>query len=267
MQGNNRSRIIVMIISILTIGTIDVSSQKLYKTTWKQSGSVIGSGAALFGGAAFIENQRGPFTADDIALLNQENIFGIDKGTVANFSINSGLKSDYFKKGALVAPLTLFLSDQARENVNEILIMYAEVFSFNTGITQFSKAAFGRYRPYAYHPNIDLEFKLQSTTRRSFFSGHVSHVSSLCYFTASVFDDLYPDSDFKYVVWAGAIAAPAITGYLRVKAGQHFPTDVIVGYGVGALVGYFIPELHKITQDTGVGIIGSEGGLGLIYSF
>ena len=39
---------------------------------------------------------------------------------------------------------------------------------------------------------------------------------------------------------------PAVTGYLRFKAGKHFPTDIIVGYGVGATIGYLVPELHKL---------------------
>lgn len=147
------------------------------------------------------------------------------------------------------------------------MVMYAEVLSLNGGITGVTKGAFGKFRPYAYNPNVDIEFKLRPTTRRSFFSGHTSHVASLSFFTATVFDDLYPNSDLKYVVWAGAVVAPAITGYMRIKAGQHFPTDVIVGYGVGALVGYFIPELHKITKDSNLRIIGAEGGLGLVYNF
>ncbi|MFT4534609.1 MAG: hypothetical protein ACJA1A_001452 [Saprospiraceae bacterium] len=78
--------------------------------------------------------------------------------------------------------------------------MYAEVMSLNGGLTGFSKGAFGKYRPYAYNPNVDLEFKLRPTARRSFFSGHTSHVASLSFFTATVFDDLYPNSDYKYAV-------------------------------------------------------------------
>ncbi|MFT6337530.1 MAG: membrane-associated phospholipid phosphatase [Saprospiraceae bacterium] len=267
MKENSRVEIIVLIIFVLMCSTFKVSSQKLYETTWKQSGVVIGGSTVMLGCAALIEHKRGTFTSSDIALLKRETIFGRDQGTIDNFSSQAGRISDHFKNGALVAPLALFLSGQARENAKEILVMYAEIISLNGGITSFTKGTFGKYRPYAYNPEVDIEIKLQSTTRRSFFSGHTSHVASLSFFTATVFDDLYPNSDFKYLIWAGAVVAPAITGYMRIKAGQHFSTDVIVGYGVGALVGYFIPELHKITQSTGVNIIGAEGGLGLVYNF
>ncbi|MBT8218659.1 MAG: phosphatase PAP2 family protein, partial [Bacteroidia bacterium] len=46
------------------------------------------------------------------------------------------------------------------------------------------------------------------------------------------------------VVWTTAIAVPALTGLLRTRAGKHFYTDVIVGFVVGAAVGYLIPEIH-----------------------
>lgn len=266
MSKHNSFIVWVICMSLLFVGNT-CFAQKLYKVTWKESGIVLGSSAAMFGGAAYIEDQRGLHTAEDIAQLDQASILGIDRNMVGNFSANAGTASDYFRAGAWVAPLTLFLSGQGRENIKEILFMYAEVFSLNGGLTNISKSGFGRYRPYAYNPNVDLEFKLQPTARRSFFSGHVSHVSSLSYFTATIFDDLYPDSDLRYVIWAGAITAPAVTGYLRVKAGRHFPTDVIVGYGVGALVGYFIPELYKITRDSDISIIGADGGLGLLYTF
>ncbi len=258
---------IVVSTIILVFASFQVSCQKLYKTTRNQSGVIIGGALAMVGSSFIIEEQRGAFTAEDIALLNPQTILGVDQGTVDNFSDNARRRSDYFKDAIFIAPLTLFLSGQARENTKEIFVMYTEVFTLNGGITKLSKSAFGRYRPYAYNPNVDLELKLEATTRRSFFSGHVSHVASLSYFTATVFDDLYPDSDIKYIVWAGAITAPAITGYLRVKAGRHYSTDVIVGYGVGALVGYFIPQLHKITQDSDFSVIGAEGGLGLAYNF
>lgn len=264
---NKRFSASIVIMSFLMCISIDVSGQKIYKTTWKQSGIIIGGAVAMYGGGDLIERQRGPITVEDLAELNREMIFGIDQGAEDNFSSSAAQNSDYFKDGALIAPLTLFFSKQARENTKEILMMYGEVVSFNGGLTLFAKAAFGRYRPYAYNPEVDLDFKLQTTTRRSFFSGHVSQASSLSFFTATVFNDLYPDSKFRYLVWAGAIAAPAITSYLRVEAGRHFPTDVVVGYGVGALIGYFIPKLHKITQDTEISIIGAQGGLGLVYNF
>jgi len=233
MQAESKNLFIVLALFISMFNAFSANCQKLYKTTWKQSGVIIGGASTMLGGGLLIENQRESFISEDINLLNKNMIPGIDRGTINNFSIEARQYSDRFRDGAWIVPFSIFFSTQGRENTKEIFMMYAEVISLNAGITQLTKRVFGRYRPFAYNPNVELEMKLETDTRRSFFSGHVSHVSGLSFFTAAVFDDLYPDSNFKYLVWAGAITMPAITGYLRVQAGKHFPTDVIAGYAIG----------------------------------
>ena len=62
-----------------------------------------------------------------------------------------------------------------------------------------------------------------------------------------------------------------LTGYLRRDSGHHFRTDVITGYCVGALIGYFVPELHRV-RDTGrvsfYPVVGEDSkGLGLSLAF
>ena len=59
--------------------------------------------------------------------------------------------------------------------------------------------------------------------------------------------DYHPDARIsaKIGIWAFAASIPAVTGYLRIRGGKHFPTDTIVGYLVGGLVGIGIPALHR----------------------
>jgi len=56
-------------------------------------------------------------------------------------------------------------------------------------------------------------------------------------------------SRWKPIVWTAAATIPAITGYLRVRGGRHFPTDVIGGYIVGAAVGCLVPHLHRTIKQ------------------
>ena len=60
-------------------------------------------------------------------------------------------------------------------------------------------------------------------------------------------NDYHPNmkTGYKIAIWSFAAAIPMATGYLRVKGGRHFPTDVISGYAIGAFVGWLIPELHE----------------------
>jgi len=108
-----------------------------------------------------------------------------------------------------------------------------------------------RPRPFTYNPEVALEKKLKLDAKRSFFSGHASHTAAFTFFMAKVVSDYHPNmkKGLKTLMWSGAILIPATTSYLRVKAGKHFPTDVIAGYAAGAFVGYIIPHLHKKKEE------------------
>ena len=64
---------------------------------------------------------------------------------------------------------------------------------------------------------------------------------------------------------------PALTGYLRVDSSNHFPTDVIVGYIIGAGIGFLIPELHKVQKENNfllnTVLYEDGGGLALTLNF
>jgi len=256
-----------MIFLFLLSSTAPCISQKIYKVSKAQFGTVVGSAFAMGGTGYLCEKSRDPVSLEAFAELDPMAIPRFDRSVIDNYSPQASHQSDYFKNGAWVAPFTLFLSKKGRANALEIGAMYTEVLTFNGGLTALTKGATGRYRPYTYNSDVVQHENPSPSTRRSFFSGHVSHVASLSFFTATVFDDLYPDSNYKYLVWAGAISAPAITGYLRVKAGRHFRSDVIVGYAVGAAIGYLIPQMHKNSFKSKFEITGADNGLGLVYKF
>ena len=123
--------------------------------------------------------------------------------------------------------------------------MYLETAIVNYGITELVKVLAKRTRPYAYNKQLDNGIKIKRDTRKSFFSGHTSHVAASSFFTAKVLSDMHP-GDSQAFYWITAATIPAVTAYLRVKGGKHFPTDVLIGYAVGALVGILVPGLHKL---------------------
>jgi hypothetical protein len=54
-------------------------------------------------------------------------------------------------------------------------------------------------------------------------------------------------------------------------SGHHFRTDVMTGYAIGAAIGYFIPQLHKVSQNEQLSVnyiySGEFAGLGVAYNF
>ena len=136
-----------------------------------------------------------------------------------------------------------------------------ETLLINYNLTGTLKATTRRLRPYAYRISPTEGGEISSTTNQSFISGHTSTVAAASFFTAKVLTDMHPDSPVKPLIWASAIALPAATGYLRYKAGKHFPSDVIVGYGVGALIGFFVPHLHRNRDNQRFSISPAAGGV------
>jgi len=224
----------------------------------------VGGGIAVLGSAFIIDQNQDDITASEVALLDPQNISAFNRSAISNFSPDAAKTSDYFRDAAFFLPLTLFLTKNGKNEWQDIASMYIETLTVNTALTFITQSTSSRVRPFIYNNDIPIEERTVREARRSFYSGHVSHVASLSFFTASVLSDLYPESKYKWLWWSGAVTIPAITAYLRYEAGRHFPTDVMVGYAVGSALGYLIPKLHKINnEDLSLSMIPSADGLSL----
>ena len=107
----------------------------------------------------------------------------------------------------------------------------------------------GKSRPLVYNEDISESRARSANNQRSFFSGHVAASASATFFAAQVYSDFFPDSKAKPYIWAGAALIPAAVGYYRIQSGNHFLTDNIIGYAIGAASGIFVPILHKRKND------------------
>ncbi len=203
----------------------------------------VGLGVQLAG--LSLHKKVAPLTVEDLEFLNPASVRAFDRSTIGNYSLRAQKTSDIFLYSSVAFPL-LFLADKnMRKDYLKIGSMAAEALLLNGGITTLIKSSVKRTRPYVYDPLIPIEKKLSTSARMSFFSGHTSTVATMSFFSAKVFADYHPDSKWKPVVWTVATVLPATTAYLRYKGGKHFPTDVIVGYGVGAAIGILVPHLHR----------------------
>src|SRR5262249_16673443 len=53
-----------------------------------------------------------------------------------------------------------------------------------------------------------------------------------------------PNPAARGVAWGTGFALAAATSNLRVRAGRHFYSDVLLGAAIGTAIGYAVPALH-----------------------
>lgn len=240
--------------------------QKVYHWDKKQDNWILGGSAMMWASSRYIRGRADKSTIEDLNLLDAENVWSFDRGAILNESTISGSVSDAILIGSIILPFSHYASKKARDEQFAILGMTFQAFFISDGIANILKASTKRFRPYAYNPSASITLKLSDQARYSFVSGHTSNTATLCFFSAKVFSDLYPESKWKPFVWTAAVTLPALAGYMRFKAGRHFPTDILAGYGLGAAVGYLVPHFHKISNnDMSFNLIPLDGGL--VFSF
>jgi membrane-associated phospholipid phosphatase len=244
-------------------------SQRVYNLRWQTETLLAGFGIASGGTGFVVGRDLSPLSPEDILLLNRNQVFRIDRKATYWASSRAGTSSDLLFYGASLAPLILLTNPRARKEAITVSVLYTEAIAITAGLTQLSKNMVLRSRPYVYNQGYSVEKKQQKDARKSFFSGHTSSTAVSCFFAAQVWSDFHPYSRLKPVVWSIAAVIPAITGYLRMRAGQHFLTDVSAGYVVGGLVGWLVPTLHnnKRLGNKGLSLYGGGENIGLVWRF
>ena len=207
----------------------------------------------------------------EIQALNKGIINGIDSWALKQDPSKMGTfenYSDYTLALSVILPGFLMFDKQIRQDWSDVLLMYTETMSITPNIYEWSflgPAFQNKFRPLTYYDQLTYDQRKSGNNRNSFYSGHVATVAASTFFMVKVYSDYNPKiGDNKYLLYGAATIPPLILGYFRVKALQHFPSDVMVGIGVGALCGIIIPELHRLQdKNISLGLYSSSEGTGI----
>ncbi len=202
-----------------------------------------GGAAAIALGSGYLINTG----IDEIRLadLHLWKVPGIDRGPTRFASTAAADASDVIVYGSIALPGLLVFGRESRQDAGKLLILFAETLALNQGVTDILKSSIRRPRPYLYYDSPDGNAVVEAYDRTSLPSAHTSNAAAGGFFFGTVFCHYYSDSKLKPVVWTLTAGVPALTGYLRVRGGQHFPTDVVAGYLLGGAIGYSVPTLHR----------------------
>jgi membrane-associated phospholipid phosphatase len=143
-----------------------------------------------------------------------------------------------------------------RENKQAAFVdatIYAESLSTTFALTELAKIAVRRPRPSAYVEQEALDQKYgpngpsitDTDQALSFFSGHTAICAATTATATYLAFSRAPDSPRPWITLAIGTLVTTAVGIERVRAGAHFPTDVIAGAFAGTGVGILVPHLHR----------------------
>ncbi|HTA28327.1 MAG TPA: phosphatase PAP2 family protein [Bacteroidia bacterium] len=217
---------------------------------------------------------KGPSTQQQIMSLDINSINPIDRMAVYPYNASLDKNSYYPFYAAFPLPLVFFLTgNNMRSDFPKLAFLYLETLSvtglFGTSATNFVN----QYRPYAYTSSTSIEQKVSQNSKNSFYAGHVEIIATSTFFLSEVYSSYYPESKIKWLFFVLSGAATAGMGYARITAGMHFPSDVLLGAGVGASSGILVPYFHnhKIIKNSDLSFApyGDDNtyGLSVVYKF
>jgi len=214
----------------------------------------------------------GLFTASRLISPNPEaagkfdSINALDRSFVFNYNKPLDTLGTIAAYGLLIAPVTSVLYEiDFPEKFITYGIMYAEAFLLTYGTKDLLKSLISRHRPYTY-----LE-PVPAGEEEEYFLGFPSGHSSLAFlgatFLSYTFSLEYPGSGWTLPIVITSYSLATFVGVTRVISGNHFITDVIAGSVIGSLWGWFVPFLHRESENDFIVINPQPGGLSFSVKF
>lgn len=163
----------------------------------------------------------------------------LDCLAVTQFSATADGTSDALFVTTLALPIGLELGRGLDDAAARRGLAYGASVGATALTAGLAKLGARRARPYTYnrHPAVVEFTRTASGNHFSFFSGHTSMAFAAATSGALLYSPTTESERARLGVWVGAGALASATGVLRIRAGQHFPTDVLVGAAVGTAFG------------------------------
>jgi membrane-associated phospholipid phosphatase len=283
-KSNNRFGLFNLVILSVTVMALvkpaysqfadsDSSFHPYHVNYWATGGIIVGGLVLEKIGVSWISH-KSPISIGELQNLDRSDISPFDswalrfdpskRNTYNRLSSGLAAVSAFF-------PVVMVVDHNIRKDWLGILVMYLQTQAITNNFYLYSPfgATFqNRLRPIVYYPysaSVDTAARTAANNRNSLYSGHTAAIAEASFFTAKVFCDYHPELGAnKYLVYGAAAVPPLIMAYFRLGALAHFPTDLITGFGVGALCGILVPELHRVQdKNISLGLYSSSEGTGL----
>jgi membrane-associated phospholipid phosphatase len=179
----------------------------------------------------------------------------VDRDIIGNVDLDAHDVSNWTRTAAVVYPFVMALltepAGQRWRGFGRRSVVYAETFLWSQGVTQVIKTTTSRARPYAYLPESERPsgriYDVEDTHAfTSMPSGHASSAWTGVSLAMTEYLLVRPEARWWERAGVGFLGGTLAgsTSAFRVVAGQHFPSDTVVGATIGVAAGVGVPLLH-----------------------
>jgi membrane-associated phospholipid phosphatase len=238
--------------------SVPVALPRLHWVTEAAVGGAALAGYAISRGFS-INRQNVPPQGLDPSTIS----LGIDRNSIGNPSTKADKASDVTLIATMAgAPVLALLTQRGVHGWDNVvrrpLVLYGESLLLAEAATRLLKRSADRPRPFTYLPVSERPTSSAYDVNGdgaflSMPSGHATISFMATSYAAS--DNLlsHPDAGWQEHVAVASIGGllAGATGNLRIKANQHFPTDILVGGLIGTASGVSIPLLHRYVFPNG----------------
>ena len=238
----------LFVAGLCLIGMVQAGERPEYKIDFGTDIPLTLSAGGMFGLGMFLYSRMDtPATLKD-----KDDFLPWDKPLIGRYSENADKASDI---GSVLAVAPLVVGGIAWHDGSSsgaefatFSLMFVQAIGISNGLNLTLRSLEIWPRPYMYAESGEGREKAESAKSEaygSFFSGHTTAAFTVATFTDQWFRTAYPNSPYKGIMRASAYSLATLESVLRIAAGKHYFTDVLVGALVGTGVSIGILEMHK----------------------
>jgi membrane-associated phospholipid phosphatase len=197
--------------------------------------------------------------ADTAALDRTKDLWLMDRWIAGRRSSAAAFGSDILIYPMVAVPLAVAGLELAagREDLGGAIaegMAYAEAQILSSGLDLWVRSLRVHPRPLVYDRTAPASQRLSGEASGSFYSGHANAAFLAATYFSYTWTLRHPGDESNPLVWMGAMTAAAGVAGLRIAAGKHYLSDVLVGAATGTGSGLLFPWMHRRPKADGKGL-------------
>ena len=199
-------------------------------------------------------------TPTDTGALDRDDLWPMDRWAAGLHSRTAGVTSNLaiFPLLGLPMAVTALEALQGGQSWGAAVSdasVYAEALLISSSLNLLVRSTGVHPRPLVYGRDVPASERMSPEASGSFYSGHANAAFLSAVYFSYTYSLRHPGSRYQGAIWAGSLGSAATVAGLRVAAGKHFLSDVVVGAAVGSFFGWVFPYMHRFKER------GEAGGL------